>query len=128
MIGDRVRDRRLQLGLRQVELAKQAGITQPSLSAIERGDSKTVKGNTLMRLAGALAINPEYLRTGRGSTAFPIDPNADESEALGIYRALPPNLRQAWIDSGHALVRSVRPSVADPYPTAPKSKTAKRTA
>lgn len=128
MIGDRVRDRRLQLGLRQVELAKQAGITQPSLSAIERGDSKTVKGNTLMRLAAALAINPEYLRTGRGSTAFPIDPNADESEALGIYRALPASLRQAWIESGHALVRSVRPSVADPFPAVPKAAPRKRTA
>lgn len=81
-----------------------------------------------MRLSAALALNPEWLRTGRGSSAFPIDPNSDESEALVIYRALPAALRQAWIESGHALVRSARPSVADPFPAVPKPKTNKRPA
>jgi ribosome-binding protein aMBF1 (putative translation factor) len=37
LIGQAVRDRRLALGLSQVELATQAGMTQPALSRLEAG-------------------------------------------------------------------------------------------
>ena len=37
LIGQAVRDRRLALGLSQVELAARAGMTQPALSRLEAG-------------------------------------------------------------------------------------------
>ena len=37
VIGQAVRERRLALGLSQVELAAQAGLTQPALSRLEAG-------------------------------------------------------------------------------------------
>jgi ribosome-binding protein aMBF1 (putative translation factor) len=37
LIGEAVRDRRLALGLSQVELAARAGMTQPALSRLEAG-------------------------------------------------------------------------------------------
>ena len=37
LIGQAVRERRLALGLSQVELAAQAGMTQPALSRLEAG-------------------------------------------------------------------------------------------
>lgn len=37
MIGQAVRDRRLALGLSQVDLAAKAGMTQPALSRLEAG-------------------------------------------------------------------------------------------
>jgi ribosome-binding protein aMBF1 (putative translation factor) len=37
LIGQAVRDRRLVLGLSQVELASRAGMTQPALSRLEAG-------------------------------------------------------------------------------------------
>jgi ribosome-binding protein aMBF1 (putative translation factor) len=37
LIGQAVRDRRLELGLSQVELATRAGMTQPALSRLEAG-------------------------------------------------------------------------------------------
>jgi ribosome-binding protein aMBF1 (putative translation factor) len=37
LIGQAVRDRRLALGLSQVELAERAGMTQPALSRLEAG-------------------------------------------------------------------------------------------
>ena len=37
LIGQAVRDRRLALGLSQVELATRAGMTQPALSRLEAG-------------------------------------------------------------------------------------------
>jgi ribosome-binding protein aMBF1 (putative translation factor) len=37
LIGQAVRDRRLALGLSQVELASRAGMTQPALSRLEAG-------------------------------------------------------------------------------------------
>jgi ribosome-binding protein aMBF1 (putative translation factor) len=37
LIGQAIRDRRLDLGLSQVELATRAGMTQPALSRLEAG-------------------------------------------------------------------------------------------
>lgn len=60
--------------LTQVELAKRANIKQASLSAIELGQTTTLKASTLMRLASALECSPLWLQTGRG--------DADISKAI----------------------------------------------
>ena len=62
--GSRVKKRREAIGMSQPELAKAAGITQPTVSNIESGRNK---GSTFaVQLATALKVSPHWLATGRG--------------------------------------------------------------
>lgn len=57
-LGLRVRRLRLDLGLSQQKLAQRAGVTQPRISQIERGDSDgPVPRRTLVDLADALGVS-----------------------------------------------------------------------
>lgn len=60
-IGERVKRRRLELGLTQAELACLAGVTQPKLSNLERGVEGGATIKTAKRLARALACSLDYL-------------------------------------------------------------------
>jgi predicted ATPase/transcriptional regulator with XRE-family HTH domain len=53
-----LRDRRLAAGLTQEALAERAGLGVRSIQALERGESKPLRG-TLLRLAGALDLTQE---------------------------------------------------------------------
>lgn len=82
-IGKRVRLRRKELGMTQVELASRAGITQSTLSSIENGDTSTPLGANLLRLAAALECSPNWLQTGKGSvTIQATDTTVSELNAL----------------------------------------------
>ena len=64
-IGNRIIDRREELGLKQSELAIQAGITQQTLSVIESG-KRAARIDTLSKIAEVLktplsSLQPEYL-------------------------------------------------------------------
>lgn len=114
-IGSRVKGLRKTRGLTQDQLAELAGITQSSLSEIERGQTKYGSGPVLIRLAAALHVAPNWLSTGRGSPTEAPRSDPDSAEALHIYHALPPALRDAWMASGRALLSQSGPSVAQPF-------------
>lgn len=114
-IGNRVKGLRKTRGLTQDALAQLAGITQSSLSEIERGQTKYGSGPVLIRLAAALRVSPNWLSTGRGSPTEAPRSDPDSSEALHIYQALSPALRDAWMASGRALLAQSGPSLANPY-------------
>jgi DNA-binding helix-turn-helix protein len=56
-LGNRIRSRREELGLTQVELAEKTRLTQGSISRIE-GDELTPKATTLIVLAISLDLAP----------------------------------------------------------------------
>lgn len=114
--GNRVRDLRKAAGLTQHQLAARAGIAQSTLGDIERNATKYSQGPTALRIAAALNVAPEWLSTGKGAMARASSADPDESEALHIYRALTPGLRDAWMASGRALLTQIGPTAADPYP------------
>ena len=114
-LGDRIRTLRKSLGMTQVTLAKRAGINQSSISELERGDTKKGFGQTIVALAAALQTSPEWLTSGKGSPLPQISSTVDESEALAIYRTLPPEMRAAWMATGRALLAQQPPSKASPY-------------
>ena len=58
--GDRLRSARKQAGLSQERLAQLADVSQPMLSRLEAGDSRTRRGNVL-RIAKAVQVEPEVL-------------------------------------------------------------------
>jgi transcriptional regulator with XRE-family HTH domain len=63
-VGNRLEERRKELGLSQKELAQRAGTTQPTLSALESGKSKET--NFIARLAQQLGVHALWLETGQG--------------------------------------------------------------
>ncbi|WP_227461685.1 XRE family transcriptional regulator [Cupriavidus pauculus] len=63
-VGQRVKERRKELGYSQKELAEKCNLTQPTISSLERGDSKT-SGN-LATIAHHLKVSALWLETGRG--------------------------------------------------------------
>lgn len=75
-LADRVKKRRADLGLTQADVVKVAGIKQPDLSKIERGDIKEPK--KMLGLAKALRCNPDWLASGKG----PIEIGAENTSHI----------------------------------------------
>jgi len=80
MRGDRLRQRREELGLTQAQLSERTGIRQFHISRIEGGGIRDVKGETLRRLALALRVSADFL--------LGMD-DAEEQPALAAAMALP---------------------------------------
>lgn len=56
-------------GMTQVELARQCGVKQPSVSGWLSGKSKFLRGENLLKAAAALDVSDQWLATGDGSMA-----------------------------------------------------------
>lgn len=65
-IGLRLRHARKLRKLTQVELAQKAGVKQASISDLERGESKSFRGVTLVGIARVLNVRAEWLSQGKG--------------------------------------------------------------
>jgi transcriptional regulator with XRE-family HTH domain len=91
-LGVRLRHARNHRKMSQGTLAKAAGIKQPSISELESGETKVISGDTLIAIAQALHVRPEWIVNGRGQ--MEADPLAalepDERELLEKYRAAAP--------------------------------------
>lgn len=66
-MGMRLRHARKIRKLSQQKLATLSRVKQPSISQLEKGGSKSFRGNTLVSLASALRVNPEWLAHGKGN-------------------------------------------------------------
>jgi transcriptional regulator with XRE-family HTH domain len=95
---------------RQGVLAELIGLKQASLSNLETGDSTLPSAATLLNLAAALNLRPEYLLTGEGPAegAHFQDLTGPEAQLVMIFRQLPSDaLREALlIDANDMLQRS----------------------
>ncbi|MNE16397.1 putative HTH-type transcriptional regulator [compost metagenome] len=69
-LADRIKQRRLALGLTQTELAELVGTTQQGIVSVESG--RTKRPRYLLELAKALKCDPEYLLSGieSGNVSF----------------------------------------------------------
>jgi len=61
-IGQRIKKRRLELGLTQLKLSEMAGISQSALQGVESGKSKSPRN--IGSMARALNCTPEFLQFG----------------------------------------------------------------
>jgi XRE family transcriptional regulator of biofilm formation len=61
IIGERVRKRRLELGLSQRELARRLGVRYATLSDLERGVREEMTIGLLRKLAKALGVTSDWL-------------------------------------------------------------------
>ena len=60
-IGERIQQRREQLGLTQEELAEASGLRQSIISRLERGTRKNPGADTVRRLAKTLGVTADWL-------------------------------------------------------------------
>ena len=65
-VGDRIKHRRLELGLSQDDLAQRAGISKSFLSDLERG-KRSIGAETLLDLGRAMGLSLDRLMTGHDS-------------------------------------------------------------
>lgn len=65
-LAQRIRARRLELGLTQVQVAQATGIAQCDISRYESGAHRPMRRN-LVRLAGALGCTPDDLTPSGGA-------------------------------------------------------------
>lgn len=104
-IGERVRALRKKRGYSQVELAALAGITQGSLSLIERNETEMPAGDTLAGLCKALKTTPDFLVAGAGDPDS-IDAAIQEHELVFLWRALPEEARRLVLENAHSVQRA----------------------
>ncbi len=60
-MGNRVRNRRYELGLTQEELSQRTGLSTGHISDIENGNRKQIQGKTIKKLAKGLRLSLEAL-------------------------------------------------------------------
>jgi transcriptional regulator with XRE-family HTH domain len=80
-VGDRVKQRRQELGLSQDALAQRAGISKSFLSDLETG-KRSVGAETLLDLGRAMGVSLDFLMTGKGSE----DRRADKEIPASLAR------------------------------------------
>lgn len=116
-IGLRLRHARKVRELTQVRLAAMTGIKQASISDLERGESKTFRGPTLISLARALKVNPEWLSNGKGPMERRDIPLSEDAILLAqAWQRLTPELQRHTAEMILAMVAQTDkygPAVAD---------------
>lgn len=75
-IQERLRTRRLELGLTLEEVGEAVGVTKATIQRYESGEIKNLKSTTIEKLAAILKTTPEYLMGWEDSVFQPdsIDP------------------------------------------------------
>lgn len=120
-IGARVQALRLSKGWNASELARRAGIAQPSLYNIETNKTKNIKGYVLDALARELNTTTSYLLTGAEN-------NQDHESSMmlaeiqAIFRTLSSSDQEKLLRDarGLALTASPAPSPLNPFPRVSK--------
>lgn len=62
-MGQKIRDRRKNLGMSQEDLAKKSNLSRARISAIENGKSRDILVSTLTTISSALDTNVEFFLT-----------------------------------------------------------------
>ncbi len=112
-LGQRIRQRRKQIGLSQSKLSKAAGVSDSSISLWE-SDTTAPRGENLHKLAAILQCSPTWILFGDEDKTpeSPLPPGTqsqlteEELELLQLYRSLPGSEQQAQIQSLRARVEN----------------------
>ena len=65
-VGDRIKQRRLEIGWTQEQLCTKAGLSKSFVSELENG-KRSVSASNLLDIARALSVSLDYLMTGKAS-------------------------------------------------------------
>lgn len=111
-LGQRIKQRRREVGLSQSKLSKASGVSGSSISLWE-SDTTAPRGENLHKLAAALQCSPTWILFGDEDKA-PQEPEEpavkpvsdEETELLRLFRSLPASEQQAQIQTLRARVKN----------------------
>lgn len=109
-IGARIKKFRELRKLTQAQLARLIGITQPSMSEIETGETRELMAETLLRISAALKVNPFHLFSGKGPIEMRYVVDSQEAETVVLCRLLTEVNREHWLSIGKSLLDTQPPS------------------
>jgi len=95
-LADRLKEERDARGWNQPELAREAGIAQSFVGALEAGNQKS--SGWLPEIAHALRVDAYWLKTGRGQRTPGVALTHDEQTIVEGFRLLGDEMREAWLD------------------------------
>ena len=106
-IGQRIRWAIEERQLTQVEVANRVGLTQATVSNWVTDTSRKPSGPSLLKLANALGISPDWIVTGAGDP-FDVSTVWDkgERELLSLYRGMGPKERASLIRHARSVTSS----------------------
>ena len=84
--GQRIRRRRKEMGLNQGELAGLLGISQGTLSDIERGDTKLPSAEVLLKMSEVMKVTQAWIVAGKDGTLS--IPTKQEQNLLSAFKEL----------------------------------------
>jgi transcriptional regulator with XRE-family HTH domain len=93
---------RVARGLSKSELAREIGLSNPTITDWESGEIKKLEGENLINLCDKLKISARWLLFGKGDMEE-IILSENDYHAVKINRALGIKERQAWYRAGDSL-------------------------
>lgn len=107
-IGKRIKQRRNQLGLKQIEVKDAVGVSSGNMSDLENGNRLPSAG-TLIRLSQVLHCTTDYILIGSSpNQEIPQTADAAEAELLRLYRALTDAEKEEILDIARLKYRKVQ--------------------
>ena len=118
-LGKRSEALRISRGLSQAELARQIGVKQPSLHAIESGETKSLKATTLAALCRVLQVHQDCILRSGGQLD---EASLHEAELIQSWRSLPRESRDHLLGIVRAMVKTTAPAPSADTQSAPAPK------
>lgn len=90
ILNERIKERRLQLGLTLLQVASQLNVKEATVQRYESGDIHNIKHDTIVKLSKVLMCSPEYLMGWSDSIVRPatlID-NGPEKSVIDLFMSL----------------------------------------
>lgn len=104
-IGGRIRYLREVREMKQVELAVKCGLTQAAISNLETDETRKPSAPTLLRIAAALEVSPDWILTGVGDPSqMPhVVAGAAERELIELFKSLDRRGQAALLAAARAM-------------------------
>ena len=105
-VGKRIKDLREMRKITQGELARLAGVKVSTLSDLENGYTWRPRGDTLVKLAAALDVEPDSIMSRDGISALMARPGSKEADLLHTFQSLSETNRTALLAAAHAMMET----------------------
>lgn len=116
IIGERVKDARHRLGISQIDLSNQTGISKSYISNIEKGKNEP-SFNFIVKVSEAMGVSLDWLVFGKGlifSSGSNMDGVSDQDiEIMAAINRLPENVQRFFWKSALALIEEFPDSHED---------------
>jgi transcriptional regulator with XRE-family HTH domain len=96
-VGERIKNRRIELGISQTQLAKKASLTSASISQFESGSRKP-SFDVISKLALALEINTDYLLGNNHEKGKSVTIEPEYAEIISIIKELSEENKKLLLD------------------------------